>query len=523
MSGPAGLTVSPTGLIEWTPDEGQGPGTNIVTIRVTDLNPPAVNEISLSVTNGYQIVVNEVNVAPVLPVLAETNILELTTLVMTNTATDSDLPANPLTYLLLASPAGAVIDTNGVITWTPTEEQGSSTNLFTTVVTDRNSLALNAQSLSTTNTFTVVVSEMNVAPVLALPTDTHINELIPYTALATATDADLPANVMTFALVSGPLGLTVSSAGAINWIPAEDQGPGLHTVTISVTDTNPPAVNATSLSVTSCFEIVVNEVNAAPVLTLPANTNIDEQVPFTASASANDSDIPANSLTFTLLSGPDGLNLSPAGVIDWTPTEAQGPATYIVTIAVTDTNPPAMNATSLSVTSSFEIVVNEANAAPILTGPSDQTIFATALLSVNATATDADSPANTLSFDLVSGPSGLLVGVDGLVTWTPGDAQAGTTNAVTLSVTDDGVPSQHATRTFTITVAPRPILSIRLDGDNAVISWQLAVTGFTLEYTTELSSDFWATEPAPLVSTATEHTVTVTASSGHRFYRLRKL
>src|SRR5213078_4751471 len=54
----------------------------------------------------------------------------------TNTAADEDLPANVLTYQLVSPPTGASIDSSGVITWTPSEAQGPSTNTFTTVVTD---------------------------------------------------------------------------------------------------------------------------------------------------------------------------------------------------------------------------------------------------------------------------------------------------------------------------------------------------------------------------------------------------
>ena len=51
---------------------------------------------------------------------------------MTNTATDPDIPPNPLTYSLLSAPTGATIDTNGIITWAPTVP---GTYTFTTVVT----------------------------------------------------------------------------------------------------------------------------------------------------------------------------------------------------------------------------------------------------------------------------------------------------------------------------------------------------------------------------------------------------
>ena len=75
---------------------------------------------------------------------AQTNrtIAELTLLTVTNAASDGDIPANALTYQLINPPAGAVIDTNGVITWTPTEAQGPGTNTITTVVTDNGRAAV---------------------------------------------------------------------------------------------------------------------------------------------------------------------------------------------------------------------------------------------------------------------------------------------------------------------------------------------------------------------------------------------
>jgi hypothetical protein len=88
----------------------------------------------------------------VLPIIPDQVIAELTTLVVTNTATDADIPANTLTYQLLAAPEGATISAEGIITWTPTEAEGPSTNTVTVKVTDDGSPALSA-----TNSFTVVV------------------------------------------------------------------------------------------------------------------------------------------------------------------------------------------------------------------------------------------------------------------------------------------------------------------------------------------------------------------------------
>src|SRR5206468_4131321 len=57
--------------------------------------------------------------------------------------------------------------------------------------------------------------EVNTAPALTLPGTQTIAEQTALSVNATATDSDLPANTLTFALVSGPTGLTVSSGGAM--------------------------------------------------------------------------------------------------------------------------------------------------------------------------------------------------------------------------------------------------------------------------------------------------------------------
>src|SRR5262249_9159262 len=147
----------------------QGPGTNTLITVVSD----NVQPIPLYATNSFNVVVTEVNTAPVLPVQPDRTIDEQTTLQVTNTASDSDLPANVLTYALLDHTPGASIGTNnGIITWTPDETQGPSTNILTTVVSEIGT----ASPLSATNHFTVVVREVNQAPVLPVQIDRTILE-----------------------------------------------------------------------------------------------------------------------------------------------------------------------------------------------------------------------------------------------------------------------------------------------------------------------------------------------------------
>jgi hypothetical protein len=80
----------------------------------------------------------------------------LNPLVVTNTATDSDLPPQTLTYTLSSTVTGTnppVISTNGIITWTPDVSQAGTSNLITTVVTDNGT-----PPLSATNSFAVIVN-----------------------------------------------------------------------------------------------------------------------------------------------------------------------------------------------------------------------------------------------------------------------------------------------------------------------------------------------------------------------------
>ena len=64
---------------------------------------------------------------------------------------------------------------------------------------------------------------------------------------------------------------------------------------------------------------------------------MDEGTELTFAAVAADSDVPADTLTFSLGAGaPAGASITSGGVFSWTPAEAQGPGIYAVTIQVSD-------------------------------------------------------------------------------------------------------------------------------------------------------------------------------------------
>src|SRR5207253_6743658 len=93
------------------------------------------------------------------------------------------------------------------------------------------------------------------------------------------------------------------------------------------------------------FSVPVPELFPYTTLCRSADQTIDEQTTLSVSASATDADLPANALTFALVSAPLGMSINPAsGGISWTPSEAQGPSTNVVSVSMSDEEMPALNA-----------------------------------------------------------------------------------------------------------------------------------------------------------------------------------
>ena len=239
---------------------------------------------------------------------------------------------------------------------------------------------------------------------------------------------------------------------------------------------------------------------------------------------ATDPDVPANTLTFSLVSAPPGINLdSSTGILTWTPTEAQGPGSYPITIRVTDNGSPSM-----SDTKGFTVTVNEVNSPPGIPSIGDQSALPGAQLKLTIVATDTDLPANLLTFSLDSGaPAGAVIDpTTGVFTWTLPTNQVPGTYPVTVRVTDDGVPSMSNTMSFNITVVPPPLIeSVAASGGNVTIVWS-AVSGraYRVQFKTDLKTATWNDVAGDVTATDATATKTDAAVSGsERFYRVMLL
>jgi hypothetical protein len=115
-----------------------------------------------------------------------------------------------------------------------------------------------------------------------------------------------------------------------SWTPTEAQGPGNYPFTVRVSDGTANTDAAIALTVT--------ETNAAPALSgVPPTATIPELAAYTFTASAMDADLPAQTLTFSLVGAPTGATIGgTTGAFSWTPTEAQGPGNYPFAVRVSD-------------------------------------------------------------------------------------------------------------------------------------------------------------------------------------------
>jgi hypothetical protein len=127
-------------------------------------------QINTSVTNaafqlaqqGTNLLLQIVNIRPTLAPIPDQTILSSVSLHLARHMSDPDLPAQALTYRLVNSPTNALIDTNGVIAWTPAANS-PRTNSFTAVVIDSG-----VPSLSAAQVFSVILSDRAAAPILSL-------------------------------------------------------------------------------------------------------------------------------------------------------------------------------------------------------------------------------------------------------------------------------------------------------------------------------------------------------------------
>jgi len=278
------------------------------------------------------------------------------------------------------------------------------------------------------------------------------NQALIFTSIAQDPDN----NSLDYLAVGLPEGSQYNAmTGEFNWTPTYNQS-GTYPVTFTVSDGE--------LTDSETIDIVVTNVNRAPVLAPIGNQIISENQTLSFSLSASDAD--GNNLSYSALNLPSGATFS-GNTFSWTPTYAQAGNYENIEFAVTDNGSPMELAVEL-----VTITVGDVNRAPELTNPGPQSNIEGQNVSFTITATDPDGDTVTLS--AVNLPSGATFSSNtGVFSWNPSNTQAGIYTP-TFTATDNGSPIESSSLDVVITIGddPTPVEQAQLI-INTVVSFNL--------------------------------------------------
>ncbi|MCC7205279.1 MAG: tandem-95 repeat protein, partial [Phycisphaeraceae bacterium] len=433
---PAGATFDPgSGLLRWQTDGSSAGRYGNVTVWASDGLAKVIRTFEILVTN--------VNQAPVLAAIAPAIVQEGQTLRVLLSASDVD--GDTLTYSSLNLPAGATLSqTTGVLTWTPRYDQHGTSHIDLTVSDGH---------LSSTKTLTVTILNVNGPVKFTDVGQWVVFEGQPVSIRIAADDPDHPTGAsvlvpdgtvdsgglepaLTWVHSTLPVGATFDAVTqTLAWTPGYKQA-GTYAMTFTVTDDGDGTGAATSDTVT--FTIVVRDANGAPVWSTIPNQTVAGGAAWSLIVAATDPD--GGPLAIVGLNLPAFVQLVDRGngtaVISASPTILQG-GNYTLTLAATDNGNGDAQAV-LSTPISFVLSVNVPNAPPRFAPVADQVALVGQELTLKLLVSDRNE--DDLTFggqNLPSGATFLGTSIYGeaIFRWTP--TQAGTFE-FTLTVHDSG-------------------------------------------------------------------------------------
>ena len=457
---PAGLTLSPTGLLEGTPTTV---GLTTFSVEAADVSTPAYvsspQALSLKVVPpGLQITTYELPNGTVGEGYSQLlTAIGGTPHIASNGASIYQWSLVPGSGVL---PAGLSLDTaTGEITGTPAS---SGTQGFTVQVTDFGSADGSIPPASTTEPLTITINPSVGITIDTSSVPTTATQGTTYSGQVSVTGGTAP---YTFSLSGEPDNLSINSAGDITGTPSQA---GDFNMQITVTDTNGltastqvllTVAQAAPLSITTT-SLPDGTVQTAYQATLSASPSSSSNI-WTTACSVNQSAATSDIGTcVTDAAGnalPQGLSLDPStGAITGTPT---APGSYSLAVVVSDSGAAqttcATNATNCASTTlnltihGTQLVITTTSPLPdaAVGEPYSDTLAGSGGVAPytwkGLLCTTSQTPCYT--------STGLRVGPNGLITGTPA---AGTEGTYTFTVEFSDAAGDIVSTNLTITIEP---------------------------------------------------------------------
>jgi len=370
-------------------------------------------------------------------------------------AKDADLPTQSLIYSIVGGADSARFNINsstGELTFIAAPDFEIPTdvgidNIYNVTVQASDGELVGTQDIA------VKISDINDnAPAITSNASLSVSENNTVVVTVTATDVDLSTQPLTFSIGGGPdstlFGIN-PSIGELTFTAAPDYEvkndagmDNIYNVTIQVSDGTFATAQDISVTVTPVNDNI-------PVITSAASFSVFENTTAITIITATDADLPAQPLTYSILSGADStlftINAS-TGALDFitgrdfeTPNDAGGDNIYNVTIQASDG--------ALNVTQDIAITIMPVNdSSPVITSQNSYLIPENINTIVTIIATDADRPAQQLTYSIVGGADAAkfsILGNSGVLTFntapdfeTPADLNLDNIYEVIVQVSD---------------------------------------------------------------------------------------
>ncbi|MDD2990284.1 MAG: cadherin domain-containing protein, partial [Zoogloea sp.] len=232
----------------------------------------------------------------------------------------------------------------------------------------------------------------------------------------TATDADQPVQTLSYAIVGGADGALFNidaGSGVLSFdtppdfeAPADANADNTYEVTVQVAD-------GAGLTSTQSLSVTITPANDnAPEITSngggsTASISVMENTTTVTTVTATDADQPAQTLTYSIIGGADAAHFqinTSTGVLSFlvapdfeAPTDAGGNNVYDVIVQVSD-NQGSTDTQAIAVT-----VTSVNDSAPVITSGNTASVAENTTAVMTVTATDADQPAQTLTYSIIGG------------------------------------------------------------------------------------------------------------------------
>ena len=392
VQGPSAMTVESDGTVRWTPS-GSELGEQPATFQWLTADGESGNFDFV-----WNVVGRSINSAPAITSVASEAAVVGQPYAYNVDASDAD--KDLLAFQLLSGPIGMSLHPSlGTLRWTPEADQLGDHEVIVQVT--------DPEGTTDVQSFDVRVTVNGTPPRILSTAETEASVGTGYLYPVTAVDRE--GDPLRYRLLAAPTGMTiVEGTGVVSWTPTATQV-GLHDVVVEVAD-------GVGGAATQAFRILVADgvANLPPEIRSTAPRFASVGVIYRYQLDAVD---PENqSITYSLGQAPANMQIDAnTGEVSWDP-QPQDVGKQVVTLIATD----SLGASAIE---SFELDVIAANRNPVIQSeaPSEALIGASYRYQILAKDDDADR----LSFELLSGPTGVELDVFGQLTWTPTADQLG--------------------------------------------------------------------------------------------------